>query len=62
MVEVVPPSTLTVDVSDALVAILAAGAGMGMGATFVTAPYVKRGELVPVLEDFAVERNNIIAL
>ncbi|MBW6528313.1 LysR family transcriptional regulator [Sphingomonas sp. RHCKR7] len=62
VVEVVPPSTLTVDVSEALVAMLAAGAGIGMGAMFVTAPYVKRGELVPVLADFAVERNNITAL
>jgi DNA-binding transcriptional LysR family regulator len=62
VIEVVPPSTLTADVSEALVAMLAAGAGIGMGATFVTAPYVKRGELVPVLADFAVERNNITAL
>jgi DNA-binding transcriptional LysR family regulator len=62
IIEMVPPSTLTTDNSEALVAILAAGAGIGMGAPFVTAPYVARGELVPVLGDFAVERNSITAI
>ena len=62
VVEVVPSSAVTVDVSEALVAMLAAGGGIGMGATFVTAPYVARGELVPVLTAFAVERGNITAL
>jgi len=28
----------------------------------VAAPYVARGDLVPVLSDFAVERHNITAL
>ncbi|MBP2308623.1 LysR family transcriptional regulator [Azospirillum melinis] len=62
LVEVVPPSGIVVDVSDALVAALAAGGGIGIAATFITAPYVVRGELVPVLSDFAVERHNITAL
>jgi DNA-binding transcriptional LysR family regulator len=62
VIEVVPPSTLTTDTSEALIAMLAAGAGIGMGAPFVTAPYVGRGELVPVLGDFAVERNSITAI
>ncbi|KAA0595346.1 DNA-binding transcriptional LysR family regulator [Azospirillum lipoferum] len=62
LVEVVPPSGIVVDVSDALVATLAAGGGIGIAATFITAPYVARGELVPVLSDFAVERHNITAL
>jgi DNA-binding transcriptional LysR family regulator len=61
-IEIVPPSMLTADVSEALVAMLAAGAGIGMGATFVTAPYVARGELVPVLADFAIETNAVTAL
>lgn len=61
-IEILPPSVLTADVSEALVAMLAAGAGIGMGATFVTAPYVARGELAPVLSDFATERNAITAL
>nr|WP_295835550.1 LysR family transcriptional regulator [uncultured Azospirillum sp.] len=62
LVEVVPPAGIVVDVSDALVAALAAGGGIGMAASFVAGPFVARGELVPVLADFAVERNNITAL
>lgn len=62
LVEVVPPSGIVVDVSDALVSALAAGGGIGIAATFLTAPLVARGELVPVLSDFAVERYNITAL
>jgi DNA-binding transcriptional LysR family regulator len=62
VMEITPPSGTTTDVSDALIAILAAGGGIGMAATFITAPYVARGELVPVLSDYAVERHNITAL
>jgi len=62
LLEITPASGMRVDASDALIAALAAGAGIGMCATFVTAPYVTRGELVPVLSDFAVERHNITAL
>lgn len=62
VVEVVPPSEIFVDVSDALVAALVAGAGIGLVADFLAAPHVARGELVPVLSEFAVERHNITAL
>ncbi|WP_380816290.1 LysR family transcriptional regulator [Sphingomonas hylomeconis] len=62
VIETVPPSGLTVDASEALVAMLVAGAGIGMGATFVTAPFVARGELLPVLGDFMVERSAITAV
>ena len=62
VIEIVPPSSLAADVSDALVAILAAGGGIGMAADFITAPYVARGELVPVLADFAIERHNVTAV
>lgn len=62
VVEIVPPSGVTVDVSDAVVATLAAGGGIGMSADFVAAPYVARRDLVPVLREFAVERHNITAL
>ncbi|WP_213773891.1 LysR family transcriptional regulator [Bradyrhizobium sp. dw_78] len=62
VIEIVPPSGIIVDVSDALVATLAAGGGIGISATFIAAPYVARGELVPVLPEFAVERHNITAL
>jgi len=62
MIEIVPPAGIVVDVSDALVATLAAGGGIGISATFIAAPYVARGELVPILTEFAVERHNITAL
>ncbi|PJI44688.1 MAG: LysR family transcriptional regulator [Rhizobium sp.] len=62
VVEVVPPSGVVIDVSDAVMATLAAGGGIGMSASFVAAPYVVRGELVPVLQEFAVERHNITAI
>ena len=61
-IEIMPPSGVVVDASDALVAMLAAGGGIGIAATFVAAPHVARGDLVPVLSDFAVERDNITAL
>lgn len=61
-VEILPQSRLVVDASDALVETLAAGGGIGIAATFVAAPRVARGELVPVLSEFAVERHNITAL
>lgn len=62
VIEITPSSTLTADVSEALVAMLVADAGIGMGSTLVTAPHVARGELVPVLADYAVERDGITAL
>ena len=61
-IEFVPPSGIVVDVSEALVATLVAGGGIGCTAHFLAEPHVARGELVPVLSDFAVERNNITAV
>jgi len=61
-IEILPPSRLVVDASDALVETLLAGGGIGIAATFLAAPYVARGELVPVLSEFAVVRHNITAL
>jgi len=62
VVEIVPQSGLVVDASDALIASLAADGGIGVCATFIAAPYVARGELVPILSGFAVDRDNITAL
>jgi DNA-binding transcriptional LysR family regulator len=62
VIEILPASALTTDTSEALMPMLAAGAGIGMAAPFVAAPYVARGELVPVLGDFAVERSSITAI
>jgi len=61
-IEIVPPSSVIVSASDALVATLVAGGGIGMAAAFAVTPHVARGELVPVLNRFAVERDNITAL
>ncbi|MGB3166637.1 MAG: LysR substrate-binding domain-containing protein [Alteraurantiacibacter sp.] len=61
-IEILPPSGTLVDVSEALIAMLVAGGGIGIAATFIAQPYVARGELVPVLADFAVERHNVTAL
>ncbi|HTO34574.1 MAG TPA: LysR substrate-binding domain-containing protein [Pararhizobium sp.] len=61
-IEIVPSSGIVVDASEAVIATIAAGGGIGMGTSFMVAPWVKRGELIPVLSDFAVERHNIIAV
>lgn len=61
-IEIVPSAGVVVDVSDAAVAAMVAGGGIGMSASFVVAPHVARGELVPVLREFAVERHNITAI
>jgi DNA-binding transcriptional LysR family regulator len=43
-------------------AVLVAGGGIGITPTYICAPYVARGELVPVLAQFAVERSSVTAL
>jgi DNA-binding transcriptional LysR family regulator len=61
-IEIAPSSTIIVDASEAVVLAIAAGAGIGMAASFAAAPWVKRGELAPVLAEFAVERKNLTAV
>lgn len=60
--EIVPPSGIMVDASEALVSAVVAGGGIGMLATFIARPHAARGDLVPILSEFAVERSNITAL
>jgi len=60
--ELSPDAALTVDVSDAVAAILAAGGGIGISPHYVAAPYVVRGQLVPILPQFTAERFMITAL
>lgn len=62
MTEILPASEIVVDASDALLSVIVAGGGIGIVATFMAAPYVARGELVPVFPDFAAERHNITSL
>ncbi|MFP3547347.1 LysR substrate-binding domain-containing protein [Rhizobium sp. SIMBA_035] len=61
-VEIVPPSGIIVDASEAVLAAIAASAGIGMAASFMADAWVSRGALVPLLSDYAVERNNITVL
>ncbi|MCA1405057.1 LysR family transcriptional regulator [Ensifer sp. IC3342] len=61
-IEMLPTSGILIDSSDAVVATLVAGGGIGVCASFIAAPYVERGELIALLSEFAVERNNIAAL
>lgn len=61
-VEMVPPSAVIADASEAVLATLVAGAGIGICAAFIAAPYVRRGELVPVLAEYSVERHALTAV
>jgi DNA-binding transcriptional LysR family regulator len=61
-IEIVPASAIVVDASDAVIAAVAAGGGIGMAASFAAAGHVARGELTPVLAAHAVERNALTAL
>lgn len=62
LVEIIPDAAIITDVSDAVATVIASGAGIGVTPTFVAAPYVRRNELVPVLQDFVVPRTSITAL
>ncbi|WP_208247784.1 LysR family transcriptional regulator (plasmid) [Rhizobium sp. T1470] len=62
VLEIVPNATIVVDNSDAVAAILVAGGGIGISPTYIAAPYLERGELVPVLKEYAIDRYNITAL
>jgi DNA-binding transcriptional LysR family regulator len=61
-VELAPQAGIVADFSDAVAAVLVAGGGIGISPTYIAAPYVERGVLVPVLQAFAVERSVITAL
>jgi DNA-binding transcriptional LysR family regulator len=61
-IEIVPASAIVVDASDAVIATVAAGGGIGMAASFASAGHVARGELVPVLAAHAVDRHALTAL
>ncbi len=61
-IEIAPRSGIVVDASEAVLATIAAGAGIGMATSFMAHAWVRRGALVPVLSQYAVERNNITAV
>ncbi|ARM91942.1 LysR family transcriptional regulator protein (plasmid) [Rhizobium sp. CIAT894] len=60
--EVLPNANIVVDNSDAVVAILVNDGGIGISATYIAGPYVARGELVPVLKTYWMDRHHITAL
>jgi len=60
--EILPSSDVVVDASEAVLALVAAGGGIGMATSFMAASWVKRRELIPILTDFSVERHNISAV
>lgn len=62
IMEIVPVSRIVADVSDAVLAALVAGRDIGVTATFLAAPYVARGELLPLLSEFSVEHHDVTAL
>jgi DNA-binding transcriptional LysR family regulator len=60
--EFTPDAAIVVDVSDAAVEMLAAGGGIGMAASWIAAPYVERGLLVPLLSEYSVDSSVITAV
>jgi DNA-binding transcriptional LysR family regulator len=61
-IEIIPRAGIVMDLSDAVLAAIAAGAGIGVSPTYVAAAHVRAGLLIPVLASFAVERSTITAL
>lgn len=62
LLEIAPNAGITIDTSDGVAATLVAGGGIGISATYIAAPYVVRGELVPVMYDFAYDHFPLTAL
>ena len=61
-VEITPTARIVADVGDAVMTALVAGGGIGVAPPYIAASYVARGELVPILTHFAVQRSSITAL
>ncbi|AKJ30038.1 LysR family transcriptional regulator [Caldimonas brevitalea] len=61
-IEFTPDAAIVVDVSDAVAEVLVAGGGIGMAASWIAAPYLQRGLLVPVLTEFSVDTSTITAV
>ncbi|WP_115720566.1 LysR family transcriptional regulator [Gallaecimonas mangrovi] len=61
-VELTPRAGIVVDASDALLAALLAGAGIGLTSKLLAQPYIDNGSLVPVLPAFAAEGRAITAI
>ncbi|CDO35238.1 LysR family transcriptional regulator [Novosphingobium sp. KN65.2] len=55
LVELTPKAAFTVDTVDTLVALTAAGAGICVSVSSFAQSHVARGELVPILDEYAVD-------
>jgi len=62
VIEILPTAGLVLENTDAAAAALVGGAGIGLSPTYIAAPFVARGQLIPLLVDHWVERNHITAL
>jgi len=62
LVELAPDAGIVVDATEGLLAVLVAGAGIGVAPTYAAAALVERGLLTPVLPALAVERFSVFAL
>jgi DNA-binding transcriptional LysR family regulator len=62
VVERMPDAGITIDASDGVSAALVAGGGIGISPSYIAASYVARGELVPILTAFAVDRSSVTAV
>jgi len=60
--EIEPNASITVDNSDAVMAVIASGGGIGVSPTFVAAPLVRQKIVVPILQEFMTETKDIVAL
>ncbi|AYR23397.1 LysR family transcriptional regulator [Herbaspirillum rubrisubalbicans] len=58
-VDITPQANIVADTSDALLAVLVGGGGIGVLATYIASAAVRRGELVPLLRDYRLECTNI---
>lgn len=61
-IEILPSASLVMDASEAILSAMSTGAGIGMASSFMAMSWVARGELVPVLAEYAVERQNLTVL
>lgn len=61
-IEILPKAAILVDNTEAVAAAICGGGGIGLLPTYVAAPCVARGELVPILHQFWAQRHAITAL
>lgn len=62
IVEITPPPGMVIDTTDGVMSTLIAGGGIGISPTYAVAAAVRRGELVPVLAEYAVEKFDLTAI